>query len=199
MFDLDLAGVEGDASISGGSGGVPIAGGHSGADASAGVGGSGRSPAAGAGGQGGAGGSVATGGSGSIDACSADATSPCWACACRSCAQDMATCSGDPGCSEIRACAQQTGCSGAQCYQPSACRTTIDAWSGPSGASTALAIELTNCIRASQCQCPDPPTSACDPAFCPSPTFGSGCCVTSDGPCGIQIGMGCVSFGQDAG
>ncbi len=31
----------------------------------------------------------------------------------------------------------------------------------------------------------------CNPAFCPS-TFGSPCCMTANGPCGVDMGMGCM-------
>ncbi len=33
---------------------------------------------------------------------------------------------------------------------------------------------------------------SCNPAFCPNPGFGSPCCITTSGPCGIDVGMGCM-------
>lgn len=32
----------------------------------------------------------------------------------------------------------------------------------------------------------------CNPAFCPPATFGTTCCITPNGPCGIDVGMGCM-------
>lgn len=32
---------------------------------------------------------------------------------------------------------------------------------------------------------------ACDPSFCPNPGAGSPCCVSNDGPCGVDVGLGC--------
>lgn len=40
---------------------------------------------------------------------------------------------------------------------------------------------------------------SCNAAFCPNPGFGTPCCVTADGPCGMDQGMGCVSMSGDAG
>ncbi|MCB9605132.1 MAG: hypothetical protein H6716_01000 [Polyangiaceae bacterium] len=31
----------------------------------------------------------------------------------------------------------------------------------------------------------------CNPAFCPNSGFGTPCCVTNNGPCGYDTGMGC--------
>jgi len=36
-------------------------------------------------------------------------------------------------------------------------------------------------------------------AFCPNPGFGQPCCVTRDGPCGLDTGMGCQSVVFDGG
>ena len=35
-------------------------------------------------------------------------------------------------------------------------------------------------------------TGTCNPAFCPS-SFGTPCCITPNGPCGCDMGMGCMS------
>lgn len=32
----------------------------------------------------------------------------------------------------------------------------------------------------------------CDPTFCPASGTGAPCCVTATGPCGVDLGMGCV-------
>ena len=39
----------------------------------------------------------------------------------------------------------------------------------------------------------------CDPKFCPNNGFGSPCCVTANGPCGVDYGTGCVQTPTDAG
>lgn len=33
---------------------------------------------------------------------------------------------------------------------------------------------------------------SCNPTFCPGSGLGSSCCVTANGPCGINYGKGCV-------
>ncbi len=33
---------------------------------------------------------------------------------------------------------------------------------------------------------------SCNPSFCPSSGFGMACCVTPNGPCGTNMGMGCM-------
>ncbi len=38
----------------------------------------------------------------------------------------------------------------------------------------------------------------CNPAFCPS-TFGTPCCQTPNGPCGCDMGMGCMTCGGPGG
>jgi hypothetical protein len=38
----------------------------------------------------------------------------------------------------------------------------------------------------------------CAPEFCPASTVGAPCCVTRQGPCGVDLGMGCqVPAGPD--
>lgn len=42
-------------------------------------------------------------------------------------------------------------------------------------------------------------TGTCNPTFCPA-TTGTACCVSPSGPCGVDLGNGCVSQVQeDAG
>jgi hypothetical protein len=43
------------------------------------------------------------------------------------------------------------------------------------------------------------PTMTCDPGFCPAMGAGSPCCMSSMGPCGMDIGMGCVQVLPDGG
>ncbi len=40
---------------------------------------------------------------------------------------------------------------------------------------------------------------SCNPAFCPTSGFGTPCCVTANGPCGVDTGTGCQqgSTGND--
>ena len=33
---------------------------------------------------------------------------------------------------------------------------------------------------------------SCNESFCPNPGFGTPCCVTPNGPCGADMGMGCM-------
>jgi len=35
-------------------------------------------------------------------------------------------------------------------------------------------------------------SGSCDPTFCPGGTMGGACCITPNGPCGMNFGMGCV-------
>ena len=39
---------------------------------------------------------------------------------------------------------------------------------------------------------------SCNPAFCPS-SFGTPCCLTPNGPCGCDMGSGCMSCGGPGG
>jgi len=38
---------------------------------------------------------------------------------------------------------------------------------------------------------------SCSANFCPTNGAGKSCCVTSNGPCGIDLGMGCVIQSKD--
>ena len=35
-------------------------------------------------------------------------------------------------------------------------------------------------------------SGSCDPTFCQGAGTGAGCCVTANGPCGVNYGMGCI-------
>ena len=39
----------------------------------------------------------------------------------------------------------------------------------------------------------------CNPKFCSSTAMGVGCCLGPNGPCGINLGKGCVGKGKDGG
>lgn len=38
---------------------------------------------------------------------------------------------------------------------------------------------------------------SCNPQFCSSTSSGKSCCVTTNGPCGIDFGLGCVINKKD--
>jgi hypothetical protein len=40
-------------------------------------------------------------------------------------------------------------------------------------------------------------SGTCNPAFCPNSGVGTPCCVTPNGPCGSDTGMGCQATTQD--
>jgi hypothetical protein len=97
---------------------------------------------------------------------------PCTTCGCMHCRNELAACQNDmaagdpndpdPGCVEIRKCAQRTGCSGIDCYFPMGpCMMVIDTAGGPFGSSTALAQKMGDCLNGTNdggvdCPCPDP-------------------------------------------
>jgi hypothetical protein len=41
---------------------------------------------------------------------------------------------------------------------------------------------------------PPKPNDTCVPEFCPALGSGVPCCITSEGPCGIDTGLGCQEF-----
>jgi hypothetical protein len=41
--------------------------------------------------------------------------------------------------------------------------------------------------------------ATCDPDFCPATGPGAPCCITDDGPCGMDNGLGCQETRRDAG
>lgn len=111
----------------------------------------------GAGGFVGGGGVPAAGGApdggGAVDQCYSRAQSDCERCACVSCFGDIAPCFQDAGCPSILQCANQTGCTGTNCYQASTCQAVIDQNGGPLGTSVGLAQPLFSCIRQAGCPC----------------------------------------------
>jgi hypothetical protein len=40
-------------------------------------------------------------------------------------------------------------------------------------------------------------SGTCNPAFCPSSTTGTACCLTPNGPCGLNAGSGCATAPAD--
>jgi hypothetical protein len=142
-------------------GGAPGYGGSPGTGATPGYGGYG---AVGAGGYGavtttggyGQGGGIGYAGGSTVDPvaqCVAQAGSECEACACSACFGDLTACFADVGCPVILQCANLTGCSGADCYQPSTCQSIIDEYGGVGSTSTSLAIPLFQCLQGAGCPC----------------------------------------------
>jgi hypothetical protein len=38
-----------------------------------------------------------------------------------------------------------------------------------------------------------PPPGSCNAMFCPDTTMGTPCCMAANGPCGVDVGMGCTT------
>ncbi|MBM4359226.1 MAG: hypothetical protein FJ096_14070 [Deltaproteobacteria bacterium] len=73
------------------------------------------------------GGTGATSGGGAqCTAASVNMDDPCEVCVVTSCTAEALACCQNEGCLDIVACAQETGCSGADCYQPETCQKVID-------------------------------------------------------------------------
>jgi hypothetical protein len=101
------------------------------------------------GGVGGAGGA-----STAIQQCVSQARSDCEKCACGSCYDSLIPCFKDVGgCPQILACANRTGCTGVDCYQPGTCQAVIDRTGGIGSYSLQLALPLFTCVRGSGCAC----------------------------------------------
>ena len=137
-----------------GTGGVPTTGGFVGS------GGFNAGGAIGAGGVSAGGtigvGGVSVGGSGGVvrdEQCKAYARSDCEACACTTCYDSLTQCFQDAGCPAILQCANQTGCSGVDCLQPSTCQSVIEQNGGVGSNSVSLAITLFGCVQGGSCPC----------------------------------------------
>jgi hypothetical protein len=86
-----------------------------------------------------------------LDACLDIAVTECETCACNLCLDPLYACQQDVGCVAMRDCAEQTGCAGADCFEP--CEEVIYMHGGPFGSSGALAIALSDCLTASCPSC----------------------------------------------
>ncbi|HEX7670982.1 MAG TPA: hypothetical protein VF395_15410, partial [Polyangiaceae bacterium] len=86
-----------------------------------------------------------------VDQCVASAQSDCERCVCKSCNTSLDGCFQDPGCPLILQCANQTGCTGIDCYGPSTCQSVIDKFGGIGSASVNLAIPLFGCAQTCNC------------------------------------------------
>jgi hypothetical protein len=92
--------------------------------------------------------------SSAIQQCVSQARSDCEKCACGSCYDSLIPCFKDAGgCPQILACANKTGCTGVDCYQPNTCQAIIDKTGGVGSYSLQLAIPLFSCVRNSGCAC----------------------------------------------
>jgi len=89
-------------------------------------------------------------GGGEIEECgpsSIDPDDPCELCVATSCTTEALACCEQPGCLDIISCAQDTGCSGLDCYAPETCKDVIDSAGGPITA-TQFAQPLGDCAIA---------------------------------------------------
>jgi hypothetical protein len=70
---------------------------------------------------------------------------PCQTCTCDNCLSQWQGCREDPGCQEIRVCAQANMCTGLDCLGP--CGEVINMNGGIGGQSSFLALELSACFN----------------------------------------------------
>ncbi len=70
--------------------------------------------------------STTSGGGDQCTAASVNMDDPCEVCVVTSCTAEALACCQNDGCLDIVACAQEKGCSGADCYQPDTCQKVID-------------------------------------------------------------------------
>jgi len=97
----------------------------------------------------GAGGATA----GIVEACQVLASNACDQCLCTTCASPVIECFSNFGCALILACAQQSGCTGLDCYSASTCRPVIDQFGGLKGKAMSDVLALLNCSVSSQAAC----------------------------------------------
>lgn len=88
---------------------------------------------------------------GALDMCLDMAADACEECACNNCLPEVMACQADPGCVEIRMCAQEAGCTGIGCLGP--CGDVINANGGPLGPSAGLASALSDCYEGACANC----------------------------------------------
>ncbi|HEX4337156.1 MAG TPA: hypothetical protein VH062_14660 [Polyangiaceae bacterium] len=104
------------------------------------------------------GGSVGVGGVGGaagapVQQCVSQARSDCERCACGSCYDTLIPCFKDTWCPQILACANRTGCTGADCLDTSTCADVIDKAGGIGASGVQLALPLFGCLQATNCAC----------------------------------------------
>jgi len=90
-----------------------------------------------------------------IEMCKMKANPPtaCSDCACENCREQVEACRADEGCTAIRKCAQDNGCSGVGCLGP--CGDVINMYGGLGGMSAQLGLDLSGCVDescAAQCE-----------------------------------------------
>ena len=81
--------------------------------------------------------------------CLESARDTCEECGCRSCLAEFSACEAEPGCPEIRDCAQKAGCAGVRCIGP--CGELIREYGGAFGDAVEKLTDLGDCMNA---QCP---------------------------------------------
>jgi hypothetical protein len=59
----------------------------------------------------------------------------------------------DQGCIEIIVCAQASGCQGLDCYDKKSCKSVIDQFGGPAGASMNNLLSTLGCAVNAGCAC----------------------------------------------
>jgi hypothetical protein len=88
---------------------------------------------------------------GALEMCLDMAADGCEECACENCLDEVTACQMDPGCVEIRMCAQENDCTGIACLGP--CGDVINANGGPLGESAGLASALSDCYEGACADC----------------------------------------------
>ena len=81
-------------------------------------------------------------------------------CACEHCPRDYDDCAVIPGCAAVRACMEDKGCIGADCYNSGACRSIIDTYQGVSGPAFRAGAGLQSCALTFDCKLPCPGVDA---------------------------------------
>ena len=104
---------------------------------------------------GGSSGDAGAGGFGGVivDACVSLAQNQCDQCLCQVCSDSVVGCFSDPGCAQIFACIEKTGCQGFGCYTNATCRQVIKQNGGLTGAAAGEVFALVSCATSSQGVC----------------------------------------------
>ena len=84
-----------------------------------------------------------------VDQCKmmADPMTPCSDCVCENCLEQLQACEADEGCTAIRMCAEETGCTGLDCLD--VCGDVIDMYGGAFGPSGMKGLAVSMCLMSS--------------------------------------------------
>lgn len=79
------------------------------------------------------------------------------------------------------------------CQSPTDC-PVLDCMHCPDGSVVCPSAECLGgqCINVAPPVCPPPVAGSCNPNFCAGVAGAIGCCMTPNGPCGVDYGNGCV-------